>query len=98
MLRNRVVNYLRLNNDNLGKVIEVLVPRMQHQVVLQDERGQPHVVGRNRCALFAKLAEHGCVVMRGLVVGKEDPHAFFQQKTPKDSFVVGRSTPLQRST
>ena len=54
--------------DELWEVIEVLVARVQGQIVLQDQSGQPHVVGRDRRALFAELTEHGRVVMRRLIV------------------------------
>jgi hypothetical protein len=67
--------------DNLWEMIEVLVSRVQRQVVLQNQRGQPHVVRRNRRALLPELAEHGGVVVSGLVVGKEDADAVFQQET-----------------
>lgn len=46
------------DEDDLRQVIEVLVACVQNQVVLQHERGDPHVVGRNRRSLFPKLAEN----------------------------------------
>ena len=67
--------------DNLWEMIEVLVSCVQRQIVLQDQRGQPHIVRRNRRALLPELAEHAGVVVRGLVVGKKDADAVFQQKT-----------------
>ena len=48
---------VRSHADELREMIEMLIPRMQDKIVLQHERRQPHVVGRNRCALFPKLAE-----------------------------------------
>lgn len=48
---------LRSNADNLRQVIEVLVSCMQEEVVLEHQSGQPHIVRRNRRALFAELAE-----------------------------------------
>ena len=66
--------------DNLWEMIEVLVSCVQRQIVLQDQRGQPHIVRRNRRALLPELAEHGGVVVSGLVVGKENADAVFQQE------------------
>ena len=52
------------------KVIEVPVSRVKRQTMLQHQRGQPYIVGRNRRSLRPELTEHGGVVMSGLVVGK----------------------------
>ena len=43
----------RSDADKLRQVIEMFVPCVQGKAVLQDQRGQPHVVGRNGRALFA---------------------------------------------
>jgi hypothetical protein len=64
--------------DNLWEMIEVLVSCVQRQIVLQDQGGQPHIVRRHRGALIPELAEHRCVVVRGLVVGKDDADAVFE--------------------
>jgi hypothetical protein len=45
------------DEDDLWQVIEVLVACVQNQVVLQNKRGDPHVVGRNRRSLLPKLAK-----------------------------------------
>jgi hypothetical protein len=79
--------HLRSNPDNLREVIEVLVSGVQGKVVLQDKSRQPHIVRRNRCALFPELTEHRSVVVGRLVVGKEHTHAVFHEKTPQDPLV-----------
>jgi len=76
-------------------MIEVPVARMQHEIVLQHKRRQPHVVGRNWCALFPELAEHGRVVVGRLVVGEENAHPVFQQEPPKYSLVLGLPAPVR---
>ncbi len=75
----------------------MLVSRVQRQVVLQDQRGQPHIVRRNRRALLPELSEDGGVVVSGLVVGKEDADAVFQQETSEDPFVLGLPTPVREA-
>src|SRR5450759_723471 len=75
--------------DELRKVIEVLVSSVQRQIVLQHQRRQPHVVGRNRRALFAELAEQRRVMMRRLVVGKEHAHAVLHEEVPEYPLVLG---------
>lgn len=82
------------DSDQLRQVIEVLVSRVEGKVVLQYQRRQPHVVRWNRRALFAKLPEHGRVMMRRLVVSEEDADAVLQQKTPQGSLVLRRPSPV----
>jgi hypothetical protein len=81
----------------LREVIEVLVSSMQGKVVLQDKSRQPHIVRRDRCALFPELAEHGRVVVSRLVVGKENTHAVFQKETPQDPLVLGLPTTVREA-
>ena len=38
-------------------MIEMFVPRVQREIVLKDQGSEPHIIGWNRCALFAELAE-----------------------------------------
>lgn len=82
------IRLVRSNADNLREVIEVLGSCVQGKVVLQHERGQPHIVRRNRRALFAKLAEDRRVVVSSLVVGEDHAHAVLQQKPPEYALVL----------
>ena len=68
------------NTDKLRQVIEVAVACMQREVMLQDQGGQPHVISRNRRALFPELAKHCRVMMCGLIVGKKCVHALLQEE------------------
>src|SRR5215467_12723614 len=60
----------RLNADKLREVVEVLVPRVQCEIMLQSERCQPHVICRNRCTLFSKLPENRGIMMGRLFIGE----------------------------
>lgn len=88
---------LRSNADDLREVIEVLVSRMQRQIVLQHQRRQPHVVGGNRGALFPELTKKSRVVMGRLVVGEEHAHPFFQEKPPEYALVLGLPPPVGKA-
>ena len=66
----------------------MLVSRVQGQIVLQYERRQPHVVGRNRCALFPELAKERRIVVGRLVVGEEHAHAVSANRTTGDPCVA----------
>lgn len=65
---------------------------MKHPVVLQHKGGNPHVVGWARRALQMKLPEHARVVMRRLVIGKEDAHAFFREEQAQNPLVLRCAT------
>src|SRR6185437_10493536 len=86
-----------LNADELRKVVEVLVSRMQYEIVLQDQSGQPHVVCWNRRALLPKLAKNRGVVMGRLFIGEEDTYAVFHEKPPKCALVLGLSDPHSKA-
>ena len=58
----------------------MLVSRVQGQIVLQDQRAPANIVRGNRRALFPELAEHGRVVVSGLVVGEETRTPSFNRK------------------
>ena len=75
----------------------MFVSRMQGQIVLQDERRQPHVIRGNRRTLLPELAKDGCVVVSRLIVCKEDTHAVFQEETSQDSFVFGLPTTMREA-
>jgi hypothetical protein len=91
------MNHRRLRADDLREVIEVLVSRVQGKVVLQYKSREPHIVRRNRCALFPELPEHGRVVVSRLVVGKEHTHTIFQEETSQDPLVVGLTTTVREA-
>ena len=59
----------------------MFVSRVKRKIMLQDQRRQPHIVRRNWRALLPELAENGGIVVSGLVVGKENADAVFQQET-----------------
>lgn len=69
-------------------MIEVLVACVKRQVVLQNKRGEPHIVCGDRCALFPELMKHGGVMVGGLIVGKQDKHPLFEEELTKCSLVV----------
>lgn len=50
---------------DLRKMIKVLIPGEERQVVLHHQRGYPDVVGGNRCSLAAQLKEQLTVVVCG---------------------------------
>ncbi len=56
--------------------------------MLKNEGRGPHIVGRDRSALFAQLAVNGTIMVRGLFVGIEHTNAGLQQKAAQDSLVA----------
>jgi hypothetical protein len=69
-------------------MIEVLVSGVQSKVVLQNESREPHIVSRNRCTLLSKLAEHGRVMMRCLLVREEGAHGILEEELSQDPFIL----------
>jgi hypothetical protein len=67
----------------LRQVIEVLIARAQDEIVLEDQRRQPHVICRDRCALFPKLAKKRRVMMRRLIVSEQHVHPVLQFSPPE---------------
>src|SRR5687767_12776436 len=78
-------------------MIEVFVSIMQNQSVLQDERGQPHVIGRNGCSLLPELSEDRRVVVSRLIVWKQHDNILLQQEASEDLLVVGFATPVREA-
>ncbi len=60
----------------------------QDKRMLQDEGGNPHIVGRDRSALLPQLPVNGAVMVRCLFIGVEHTDAGLQQKTAQDSLVA----------
>ena len=81
----------------LRQVIEVFVARMKCQVVLQNQRGEPHIVGGDWCALFLELMKNGGVMVGGLLVGKQDKHPLLEEEPPECSFVVRLSATVNEA-
>ena len=79
-------------------MIEVFVSRVQRKIVLQDQRGQPHIVRRNWRALLPELAEHGGIVVSRLIVGKKDAHAVLQQELSQNPLVFGLPTRVREAS
>ena len=76
------------------QVIEVLVPGVQHQIVLQHEGRQPHVIRGNRSTLASELQVHGGVVVGRLVVRVQDTDAVLQEETPEEPLVLRGAPPM----
>jgi hypothetical protein len=70
-------------------VIKVAVAGAEQEVVLEDEGGDPQVVGGNGRSLAPELAEDRGVVMGRLFVGENDANAGLHQETPQRAFVLG---------
>ncbi len=60
----------------------------QRERMLQDERRDPHIIGRDGSALFSQLAVDSSVMMRCLFIGVEHSNTGFQQKAPEDGLVA----------
>src|SRR5438067_1379405 len=58
-------------SDKLRDVIEVGIAGIQRQIMLEDEAGDPNIVGGYWGGLLAELLKETSVVMRGLLVGVE---------------------------
>ena len=78
-------------------MIEVLVACVKREVVLQNERGEPHIVGGDRCALFPELMKHGRVMVGGLIVGKQDKHPLLEEELTECSLVVRLSATMNEA-
>lgn len=74
--------------NQLRQVIEVAIARMQHQVVLENECREPHIVGRDRRALRPELAVDGRVVVGRLIVRVEDVYSFLEQEAAERPLVL----------
>ena len=85
------------DEDDLRQVIEVLVACVQNEVVVQHERGDPHVVGRNRRSLLPKLAEDRRVVVGRLVVREQYSYAVFQEESPEHALVLCLAPPMRKA-
>jgi len=60
----------------------------QDERMLEDERGNPHIVGGDRSTLLPQLAVHSAIVMRGLFVGIKNSDAGFQEETAQSGLVA----------
>ena len=78
-------------------MIEVLVSGVQSKIVLQDQSRKPHVVRGDWCALLPELAEHGRVVMSGLVVREKGAHAILEQEPPQHPFILSRPATVRET-
>ena len=81
------------DSDDLRKVIEMPVPRVQHEIVLKNQCRQPDVVGGNRRSLFPELQKHGGIAMRRLLIGEEDFHAVLQEEASQRSLILRLASP-----
>ena len=78
-------------------MIEVPVPGMKREIVLQNKRREPDIVGWNRRALLSQLPENRRVVMRRLVIGKKHSNAVFQKEPSESSLVLHLPTPERKA-
>jgi hypothetical protein len=53
-------------------MIKVGISRTQHQVVLNNQCGDPHIVGWDWRSLLTQLTKDGSVVVRSLFVLRKD--------------------------
>jgi hypothetical protein len=80
----------------LRKTIEVPVARVKYKIVLQSQSCNPQVVSWHRSSLFPELAIKGAIVMRRLVVGKQNPNAIPQQKISQHPLVLWLMLPMRK--
>ena len=78
-------------------MIEVLVACVKRQVVLQNKRGEPHIVCGDRRALFPELMKNGGVMMSGLIVSKQDKHPLLEEELTECSLVVRLSATMNEA-
>src|SRR3954471_8544093 len=69
-------------------MIEVTVARTQNQIVLENQRCDPHVIRRNRRSLFSQLPKQCSVMMSRLIVRKENFDTVLHQEASQYSLVV----------
>jgi len=67
----------------------MFVARVEHEIVLHDDGGDPDVVRRNGRPLTPELPIKIGVMKSRLVVGEENLDVVFQQKPPQGSFTFG---------
>ena len=72
------------------------VAGVQRQIVLEDEGGDPHIVGRNRSPLLAELAVNRRVVVSGLLVRKRIEPCLIRKRRRVRSFAGPCNPPRSR--
>ena len=77
-----------LNPRQLRQDIEVRVAGEKNQRMFENERGDPHIVGGDWGALLAELPVYVRVMMRGLLVGIDNPDTWFHKESAQDGFVA----------
>jgi hypothetical protein len=68
--------WLFLANHQLRQVPKVAVRGTENEAVLQHQRGNPEVVGGNRCPLFPELHKELSVLFGRPLVGEENFHTW----------------------
>ena len=81
----------------LREVIKVPVSCVQNKIVLENNRCQPHIVGRDRGSLFSELPEQRAIVMRGLLIGKDDVHTILEEKGSQRTLVLCLTTSVRKA-
>jgi hypothetical protein len=75
----------------LGDVVEMLVACQKRKLVLDDQRGDPEIVGGNRRSLTAQLGEQSRVMMGGLFVRQQQAHPGGIQEPGEQPLILPRS-------
>jgi hypothetical protein len=78
-------------------MIVVFIPGVQDKIMLENKGSEPHVICWNRCPLLSELAEDVGVVMRRLIIGKDDTDSFFMKELSEDSLIVCFPTAMGES-
>jgi hypothetical protein len=73
----------------LRQMLEVRVRRAENEVVLDDERGDPEIVGRDGGRFATELKVKLRVVMSGLLIGKKNGNAWAVKETLEVSGIGG---------
>ena len=72
----------------MRQIVEVTVAGEKSEIVLQDKRRDPHVVGGNGRTLRPQLAVDECVLLGGLIVCVEDSNTGLQKELAQNALVA----------
>src|SRR3954451_11459838 len=79
-------------------MIEVTVARTQNQIVLENQRCDPHVIRGNRRSLFSQLPKQCCVMVSRLIVRKENIDTVLHQEASQYSLVVSLLSSIRETS
>lgn len=72
------------------ETVEVLVSAEQDEVVLQDDRGNPQVIGGNRSSGLSQFGEEIGIDVYRRLVGKQNGHPIGSEESAEDVLVFPR--------